>query len=61
MSLNRLLALVLTTALIPLGVKGADADDPTVKHGWSVNPIPSMAYDSDFGLMAGGIVDINYY
>ena len=61
MSLNRLLALVLTTALIPLGVKGADADDPTVKNGWSVNPIPSMAYDSDFGLMVGGIVDINYY
>ena len=61
MSLSRLFAIVLITALIPLGVKGADADDATVKQGWSVNPVPAMAYDSDFGLMVGGFLDINYY
>ena len=31
------------------------------KQGWSVNPVPAMAYDSDFGLMVGGFLDINYY
>jgi outer membrane protein assembly factor BamA len=61
MSLSRLFAIVLITALIPLGVKGADADDATVKQGWSVNPVPAMAYDSDFGVMVGGFLDINYY
>ena len=61
MSLSRLFAIVLITALIPLGVKGADADDSTVKQGWSVTPVPAMAYDSDFGLMVGGFLDINYY
>lgn len=61
MSLSRLLAIVLITALIPTGVKGADADDSTAKQGWSVNPVPAMAYDSDFGVMVGGFLDINYY
>lgn len=61
MSLRRLYSTILFTALISLSARGADADDPTVKQGWSVNPIPSMAYDSDFGLMAGGIIDIYYY
>ena len=61
MSLSRLFAIVLITALIPLGVKGADADDSTAKQGWSVNPVPAMAYDSDFGVMVGGFLDINYY
>jgi len=61
MSLSRLLALFLTTALIPLSVNGADGDNSTVKQGWSVNPVPAMAYDSDFGLMVGGFLDINYY
>ena len=61
MSLSRLSALILATALIPLSVKGADGDNSTVKQGWSVNPVPAMAYDSDFGLMVGGFLDINYY
>ena len=61
MSLSRLPALILATALIPLSVKGADGDNSTVKQGWSVNPVPAMAYDSDFGLMVGGFLDINYY
>ena len=61
MSLRRLIALFLTAALIPMGVKGGDADDSSVKQGWSVTPVPAMAYDSDFGLMVGGFLDINYY
>ena len=61
MSLSRLPAFILATALIPLSVKGADGDNSTVKQGWSVNPVPAMAYDSDFGLMVGGFLDINYY
>ena len=61
MSLSRLPALILATALIPLSVKGADGDNSTVKQGWSINPVPAMAYDSDFGLMVGGFLDINYY
>jgi len=61
MPCHRLLAITIAITLLPFGVKGADTHDSTVKHGWSVNILPSMAYDSDFGLMAGGIVDINYY
>lgn len=61
MSFRRLLASVLSTVLIPLSAWSADGDDPTVKDGWSINPIPSVSYDTDFGFMAGGIVDINYY
>ena len=61
MSLKRFLPIILFSTLFSLSAKSANGDDPTVKEGWSVNPIPSMAYDSDFGLMAGGIIDINYY
>ena len=61
MSFLRRFPIILITVLISLSAWGAGDDDPTVKQGWSVNPIPSMAYDSDFGLMAGGIIDINYY
>lgn len=61
MSPSRRIALLLFTLLIPLGAWCADDNDPTVKQGWSVNPVPAMAYDSDFGLMAGGFLDINYY
>ena len=61
MSLRRLYVTVLLTALVSLSARGADDDDSTVKEGWSVNPIPSISYDTDFGFMAGGIIDINYY
>ncbi len=63
MSHHRLLALLvkLLLAFIPLAASGADGEMPTAKQGWSVNPVPAMAYDSDFGLMAGGFLDINYY
>lgn len=61
MSLKRLFPIILLTSLISLSAKGADDDDSTVKEGWSVNPIPSISYDTDFGFMAGGIIDINYY
>ena len=57
----RLQALLFGLALIPASVAGAHTDDSTVKDGWSVNPVPALAYDSDFGLMAGGFLDINYY
>ncbi len=59
--LRRLSATVLCTILISMSVWADGDDDPTVKQGWSVNPIPSLAYDSDFGLMVGGIIDLNYY
>ena len=61
MSQRRLPTLLLSLVLIPAGVTGADTDLSTVKEGWSVNPMPAVAYDSDFGLMAGGVLDINYY
>ena len=61
MSLRRIYATVLLSVLTSLSAMGADGDDPTIKEGWSVNLIPSLAYDSDFGLMAGGIIDINFY
>ncbi len=52
---------ILLMAVMPLAALGADGDMSTAKQGWSVNPVPAMAYDSDFGLMAGGFLDINYY
>ena len=61
MSLPRLIPIILFTSLFSLSAMGADDDDSTVKEGWSVNPIPSVSYDTDFGFMAGGILDINYY
>jgi len=61
MSRIRLQALLLCLAFIPASTAGAQTDDSTVKDGWSVNPVPALAYDSDFGLMAGGFLDINYY
>ena len=61
MSVRRLTVLLLSLTLIHTGVSAADPYDSTVKEGWSINPIPSMSFDTDFGLMAGGIIDINYY
>ena len=61
MSLRPLYVLVLTATFLPSGAWSANNNDPTVKQGWSVNPIPSMSYDTDFGLMAGGILDLTYY
>ena len=61
MSLRRIYATFLLLVCVSLSAFGADGDDPTIKEGWSVNLIPSLAYDSDFGLMAGGIIDINFY
>ena len=62
MSFNRLFAATLSTVLLlPLSIYGANDDDSTVKEGWSVNPIPSVSYDTDFGFMAGAMIDINYY
>jgi len=31
------------------------------REGWTVNPLPAAAYDSDFGLMLGLMVDLNCY
>lgn len=59
--LRRLPVTALLSVFIFLGAWADNGVDSTVKQGWSVNPLPSMAYDSDFGLMAGGIIDINYY
>ena len=59
--LRRLPATALLSVFMFLGAWADNGVDSTVKQGWSVNPLPSMAYDSDFGLMAGGIIDINYY
>ena len=59
---RRLTATILFSVLIFTGASARDdGDDSTVKEGWSVNPIPSISYDTDFGFMAGGIIDINYY
>ena len=59
---RRLFVTFLLTALVSLSARSAEDDDSTtVKEGWSVNPIPSISYDTDFGFMAGGIIDINYY
>ena len=57
--LSILSALLLT--FIASGVTAQDGKKTTVKDGWSVNPVPALAYDSDFGIMAGGFLDINYY
>lgn len=61
MSLRRLLILILDFALIHISAVGADADKASVKDGWSVNPLPAVGYDSDFGFMVGGFIDINNY
>ena len=61
MSPRRLSVIVILSVLAPLSAWSADDDESTVKDGWSVNPIPSVSYDTDFGFMAGGIIDINYY
>ena len=58
---SRRLSLLLLAALFFLSTRSADNDDSTVKEGWSINPIPSMSYDTDFGFMAGAMIDINYY
>ncbi|MBO6077527.1 MAG: BamA/TamA family outer membrane protein [Bacteroidaceae bacterium] len=52
---------LLLSILFPVGISGADTDIGTTKDGWSVNPLPALGYDSDFGFMAGGFIDINYY
>jgi outer membrane protein assembly factor BamA len=61
MSRLHLSALIISLALIPAFAAGADGETQDTKDGWSVTPVPALAYDSDFGLMAGGFVDINYY
>lgn len=61
MSHKTLPALIISLALISLDASGADGDDSAIKDGWSINPVPAAAYDSDFGFMAGGFLDINYY
>jgi len=60
MAHRRLSFLVLCTIFF-LEVHSAQGNELTGKDGWSVNPLPALAYDSDFGLMAGGFLDINYY
>ena len=57
----RLSILLLCLAFTLTDASAQDSDDTTVKDGWSVNPVPALAYDSDFGLMAGGFLDISYY
>ena len=57
----KLSALIISLAFIPAAASGADSETQGTKDGWSVTPVPALAYDSDFGVMAGGFVDINYY
>ena len=61
MSLRRLPFLTLMLVLLPVSAWGQDKSSKSVKDGWSVNPLPALGYDSDFGFMAGGFIDINYY
>ena len=58
---HRLTILSVTLAFCATLMAGTDGPQSTAKDGWSVNPVPAMAYDSDFGLMAGGFVDLSYY
>lgn len=53
--------LLLILTIIPSVYARAQKAEGTVKDGWSVTPLPALGYDSDFGFMAGGFVDINYY
>ena len=46
--------------LFPIDIYGRD-EKSTDKEGWSLNPLPALGYDSDFGFMAGGFIDMNYY
>lgn len=60
MTARRLIAVsILLSVLFTTGIEGADKG--TAKDGWSITPLPAVGYDSDFGFMAGGFVDINYY
>ncbi|MBO7050120.1 MAG: BamA/TamA family outer membrane protein [Bacteroidaceae bacterium] len=61
MSSHPFLTISLFLVLIPAGASGQEAEKTASRDGWSVNPMPALAYDSDFGLMAGGFIDINYY
>ena len=57
---RRLLTIsILLSVLFTTGIEGADKG--TAKDGWSVTPLPAVGYDSDFGFMGGGFIDINYY
>ena len=58
---HRLTILSVMLAFTATLMAATDGPQSTAKDGWSVNPVPAMAYDSDFGLMAGGFVDISYY
>lgn len=58
---HRLTILSVMLAFCATLMAGTDGSQSTAKDGWSVNPVPAMAYDSDFGLMAGGFVDLSYY
>lgn len=60
MSFRRFLTVsLLLSFLFTTGINGAD--NGTTKDGWSINPLPTLGYDSDFGFMAGGFIDINHY
>ena len=61
MTLRRLSILSALLVLLAPGIAAQDSNRQTAKDGWSVNPVPALAYDSDFGIMAGGFLDINYY
>lgn len=52
----RVLRLVLLLAVL-LNAMQVKAD----REGWTVNPIPSAAYDTDFGLMLGLMFDANCF
>ena len=54
MSRIRLQALLLCLAFIPASTAGAQTDDSTVKDGWSVNPVPALAYGQT--VVIGGIL-----
>lgn len=61
MTIRRLSILSALLVLLAPGIAAQDSNRQTAKDGWSVNPVPALAYDSDFGIMAGGFLDINYY
>ena len=61
MSIRYLTTLVMMLTLLPVSAADADKKTASSKEGWAVTPLPAIGYDSDFGFMAGGFVDINCY
>ena len=59
MSVRPLLTAILSLSLMPVCLWAQNKDG--VKNGWYINLLPAVGYDSDFGLMGGGYLDINYY